>query len=139
MEDDGPSSDVPSRSSMSSTYSSSSSCNSAPVLHGGSVQHHHPPRRSTAPNNDSDQNVRVVARIRPLSSKEICENSAESIVAHPMIATVRVSASSTSDAASKKFEFDSVLGPSSTQEEVYRQTCADMIPSSVFKGFNATM
>ena len=127
MEDDGPSSDVPSRSSMSST------------------QHHHPPRRSTAApivttnNNDSDQNVRVVARIRPLSAKEISENSAESIVAHPTIATVRVSASSTSDAASKKFEFDSVLGPSSTQEEVYRQTCADMIPSSVFKGFNATM
>ena len=133
MEDDGPSSDVPSRSSISS-YSSSSSCNSAPVLHGG----------STAPivttnNNDNDQNVRVVARIRPLSAKEISENSAESIVAHPTIATVRVSASSTSDAASKKFEFDSVLGPSSTQEEVYRQTCADMIPSSVFKGFNATM
>ena len=122
MEDDGPSSDVPSRSSISS-YSSSSSCNSAIV---------------TTNNNDNDQNVRVVARIRPLSAKEIGENSAESIVAHPTIATVRVSASTTSD-ASKKFEFDSVLGPSSTQEEVYRQTCADMIPSSVFKGFNATM
>ena len=39
----------------------------------------------------------------------------------------------------KKFDFDSVLGPNGTQEEVYAQTARDMIKTSIFWGFNATI
>ncbi|KAL7527890.1 hypothetical protein ACHAXR_002180 [Thalassiosira sp. AJA248-18] len=151
MEVDGD--EVPSRSSTSSSSSNTSRGrpNTAPVvtINGSSFNNNHPPRAiRTAPTpiNANEQNVRVVARVRPLSTKELNEKSGESIVAHPKLANVHV-ASSSEDATmsnngsdnKRKFEFDSVFGPKSTQQEVYENTCGGMISSSIFKGFNATI
>ena len=39
----------------------------------------------------------------------------------------------------RKFEFDAVFDPSSTQAEVYEKSCGDMISSSIYRGYNATI
>ena len=109
--------------------------------------HTAPHPQSSTNNNNNEQNVRVVARVRPLSDKEITEKSSESIVAYSNQSTIRVHSSSSSGGdftsndnnEKRKFEFDSVFGPNSTQEQVYEGTCGDMINSSIFKGFNATI
>jgi len=113
--------------------------------------HTAPHPQSSTNNNNNEQNVRVVARVRPLSNKEITEKSSESIVAHSKQSTIRVHSSSSSSSHGdftnsndnnndkRNFEFDSVFGPNSTQEQVYEGTCGDMINSSIFKGFNATI
>ena len=98
----------------------------------------------TNSNSTDNQNVRVVARVRPLSTKELNEHSSESIVAHPQVASIGVDdGHHHNDHASgdhkRKFEFDSVFGTESTQQEVYENTCGDMISTSIFKGFNATI
>ena len=113
--------------------------------------HTAPHPQSSTNNNNNEQNVRVVARVRPLSNKEITEKSSESIVAYSKQSTIRVHSSSSSSSHGdftnsndnnidqRNFEFDSVFGPNSTQEQVYEGTCGDMINSSIFKGFNATI
>lgn len=88
--------------------------------------------------NACDQNVRVVARVRPLSSKELSEKSSESIRAQPGFSTIDVNSEGI-NCDKRKFEFDSVFGPNSTQSEVYERTAGDMIKSSIFRGFNATI
>jgi len=170
MEVDDDASEVPSRSSTSSSATSSSQSTSSSSNHAASSSHAasrptsapvntangssfgnaHPPRAiRTAPtptnkSNNSDQNVRVVARVRPLSTKELNEKSSESIVALSQLSTIRVHSSEDvnnggSGSDKRKFEFDSVFGPASTQQEVYENTCGDMISTSIFKGFNATI
>ncbi|KAL9189584.1 hypothetical protein ACHAXT_009259 [Thalassiosira profunda] len=141
--------DAPSRASTSSASSASSAGSAgrgrpitAPV-NGGFASH--PPRAirtAPTPTNASDQNVRVVARVRPLSAKELDENSAESILAHPTLNGISVASPDDSlggTSERRKFEFDSVFAPSATQQEVYQSTCGDMINGSIFKGFNATI
>lgn len=76
--------------------------------------------------------------MRPLSAKELSEKSSESIRAHPSISTIDVDSEGIS-CDKRKFEFDSVFGPNSTQREVYEKTAGDMIKNSIFKGFNATI
>jgi len=76
--------------------------------------------------------------VRPLSAKELSEKSSESIRAHPSISTIDVDSEGIS-CDKRKFEFDSVFGPNSTQKEVYEKTAGDMIKNSIFKGFNATI
>eukprot|EP00979_Chaetoceros_neogracilis_P017332 scaffold10203_cov272-Chaetoceros_neogracile.AAC.31 len=80
----------------------------------------------------STQNIRVVTRIRPLSTKEINENSKESVIALEKTKMIQV-------AKNKDFAFDAVFGPNTTQREVYEQTAGDMIRSNLFKGFNVTV
>ena len=80
-------------------------------------------------NNDSGQNICVAVRVRPLAKTEKISGSLE--------------ADSTESTIKNKtnehtFEFDSVFGPNSTQEQVYEGTCGDMI-DSLFKGFNRTI
>ena len=91
------------------------------------------------------QNVRVVARVRPLSTKELSErNNSNSIIADVERTTIRVVGDSSCDTDvpsgnKRKFEFDAVFGPSSTQSQVYDGTCGDMISTSIFRGYNATI
>ena len=103
------------------------------------------------------QNVRVVARVRPPSARELAEQQRggggnnycrpDAIVADVGRNAVRVVSgdppSSDADAAhgddGRRFEFDAVLGPTSTQAQVYDSTCGDMISSSIFRGYNATI
>ena len=84
---------------------------------------------------DSDaniQNIRVVASIRPLSTKELSENCKESITAAETLCTINVN-------KTKKFEYDTVFGPAATQSSVYEKTAGDMIRNNLFKGFNVTV
>ena len=90
------------------------------------------------------QNVRVVARVRPLSTKELAERNSDSIIADVERTTIRVVGDSASDTDmpsgdKRKFEFDAVFGPRSTQAQVYNETCGDMISTSIFRGYNATI
>jgi hypothetical protein len=83
----------------------------------------------------SSQNVRVVARVRPLSSKELAEQSSECIATSSQsnYGVVRVLSED------KRFEFDSVFAPEATQEDVYVGTAGNMIKESIYSGFNATI
>ena len=80
----------------------------------------------------SSQNIRVVARVRPLSSKEITETSKVSIVAKQSSKEIDVEKNRT-------FEYDEVFGPDATQLSVYEKTAGDMIQNHLFKGFNVTI
>ena len=103
-------------------------------------------------NNDQQMNnVRVVARLRPLSTKELTEQNnstgVESIVAHSSSSTIRIpqakrdssSHGGGSNNDKRTFKFDAVFPPSSSQIDVYNETCKDMISNSIFKGYNATI
>jgi len=83
---------------------------------------------------DSTQNIRVVTRVRPLSTKELTEQSKELVSALDSAKTIEVASST-----SKKFVFDAVFGPETTQRAVYEQTAGDMIRNNLFKGFNVTV
>ena len=78
------------------------------------------------------QNIKVVARVRPLSSKEITENSEVSIVAKQSSKEIEVE-------KDRKFEYDDVFGPDATQISVYDKTAGDMIENHLFRGFNVTI
>lgn len=90
----------------------------------------------------------MVARIRPLSSKELEERSSSCLQTqtapnnnnhddnnnnNPNSNTIRVTSED------KSFEFDRVFEPTATQEEVYEGTAGDMIRESIYKGFNGTI
>ena len=98
----------------------------------------HPPPSSTRAStahpilpNSSSNNVRVVARIRPLSAKELSEQSSSCLETNKNVIKV------TNE--DKSFEFDAVFNEKSTQEEVYIGTAGDMIENSIYKGFNGTI
>ncbi len=112
----------------------------------------HSHRASTAPSSSSSttnnttndasssSNVRVVARLRPLSTKEKNEQSSESIRANVHSSSIAVPDNNDGNNNNKRsFEFDAVFPPNSTQEQVYQTTCGDMISKSIFRGFNATI
>ena len=80
----------------------------------------------------TSQNVRVVARLRPLSTKERNEQSKETLNADPLSSSIVVDKNRT-------FEYDAVFDPSVSQEQVYAQTAGDTVKSNIFKGFNVTI
>jgi len=82
--------------------------------------------------NHTSQNVRVVARLRPLSTKEKDEHSKEKIKALPKNSTISVD-------DSRKFEYDAVFAPGTAQSKVYHEAVGDTIQSNIFKGFNVTI
>jgi len=82
-------------------------------------------------NDNSDQNIRVFTRIRPLSTKEKNEESKDSIKACEVSKSITIE-------NNRNFEFDGVLGPNSTQKEVYDKTAGKLI-HNIFKGFNVTV
>lgn len=79
----------------------------------------------------SCQNIRVVARIRPLSAKEVKESSKQALIANLAANSIGVE--------KKGFVFDKVFQAAVTQKEVYEQTAGDMIQNHLFKGFNVTV
>lgn len=94
--------------------------------------------------NGASGNVRVVVRIRPLSSKEIergCKESitemeteygVESLGSGPEILQVQ-------QAGKNWFEFDSVIGHRSAQKDVYvRSGAFRSVTEDIFKGYNVT-
>ena len=93
----------------------------------------------------SSSNVRVVARLRPLSTKEKNEiNNVESIRANIHSSSISILDNTTNDHNSnnnnsRQFDFDAVFEPNSSQEEVYKHTIGDMITKSIFRGYNATI
>lgn len=80
----------------------------------------------------SSQNIRVVARIRPISSREEREDSKQVLVPSNETDSIRVD-------QNKTFFFDKVFQPEASQSEVYEQTAGDMIQNHLFKGFNVTV
>ena len=78
-------------------------------------------------NDNSDQNIRVFTRIRPLSTKEKNEESKDSIKACEGSKSITIE-------NNRNFEFDGVLGPNSTQKEVYDKTAGKLI-HNIFKGW----
>ena len=110
----------------------------------------------TIMNNNNEQNVKVVARIRPLSTKEINEKSLECITANTNNSTIHVtttdntsssnSNSSLNNDNKRTFNFDAVYNSNTTQEELYEKTIGsgngdnnNMISNSIFNGYNATI
>jgi hypothetical protein len=93
----------------------------------------------------SSSNVRVVARLRPLSTKEKNEqiNNSESICANIHSSSIAILDNTNNDHNnnnnSRQFDFDAVFEPNSSQEEVYKNSCGDMITKSIFRGYNATI
>ena len=90
-------------------------------------------------------NVRVVARIRPLSPKELGEggnsNGGPMAISAPTPSSVLVSGNGGGGGGGdgRTFDFDAVFPPESTQEEVYGRACGDMVGGAIYRGFNATI
>ena len=86
-------------------------------------------------------NVRVVARIRPLSPRELGEGGGgpAAAISAPTPASVLVSGGGGGDREGRTFDFDAVFNEGSTQEEVYGRSCGDMVGGSIYRGFNATI
>jgi len=110
-------------------------------------------------------NIRVVARIRPLSASEVDKGFQSKIHANsaidsrhdeenidPFVENTRdlakgntkpkpnlVTVDSPVSEGGREFEFDSVVGGDATQAEVYYNTVGDAIRQTVFSGFNFTI
>ncbi|CAJ1963161.1 unnamed protein product [Cylindrotheca closterium] len=77
------------------------------------------------------KNVRVVARIRPLSRKE----QDQKMILKPKDASIVLD-----NGDDRKFDYDAVLGPNSTQWDVYHQSGArDAVCGDILQGFNCTI
>lgn len=89
--------------------------------------------------------VRVVARIRPLSEKELNENSHEALSklqgpngAETSLVQVNNNQGTGSD--KRWFELDAVLDGSSNQSNVYRESGAKQaVTQDLFAGFNTSI
>jgi len=113
-----------------------------------SENHEKKPRKRTkiiindSNSNDDSMNVRVVARLRPLSTKELSESSQEAITVLPEnivnVDTSSVSRINSANTPSRTFDYDAAFGPQTSQEELYQTTVGDMVRINTFKGFNTT-
>ena len=85
------------------------------------------------------ESVKVVVRIRPLSSKEIQDghDAVAEVFEDRGLITVRNPKNDSSDAP-KSFTFDAVFGKSCTQRAIY-DSCAAPIVKSALEGYNGTV
>ncbi|VDN06821.1 unnamed protein product [Thelazia callipaeda] len=74
--------------------------------------------------------IRVVVRVRPLSSREKAENSQECVQCFVEQNQIAING--------KMFAFDSVFDPSTLQEVVY-DICAAPLIEKIFEGYNCTI
>lgn len=88
---------------------------------------------STHSNGPLTQNIKVVTRVRPLSRKELNEQSNECVVAMESNNSIFVRN------GNKTFDYDAVFGPNTSQQYVYENTAGDIIKNNLFKGFNVTV
>jgi len=84
------------------------------------------------------QSVKVVARVRPLSSKEQGERSKESIKAVAKSSTLIFTDSQKPEMA-RDFPFDAVFGPNTAQDFMYEKTVGDSIRTNIFCGYNLSI
>jgi hypothetical protein len=82
------------------------------------------------------QSVRVCARLRPLTPKEIRAGDVEAVYAHPESKTVSLGRSSSS--SEKIFSLDHTFPPSSSNSEVYEACVAPLVAHSL-AGYNVTI
>ena len=83
----------------------------------------------------SSRNVRVVARIRPMSSKE---QDKKVVVTTKDTSSVQVDQGGHSDM--RNYDYDSVFGPQSTQIQVYQDSGAKQaVCQDILQGFNCTI
>ena len=90
-------------------------------------------------NNTPQSNVRVVARLRPLSQKEIKEKCKEAIHGGNTVGNSSKSLVTTLHNTTKVFEYDDVLLHNATQMEVYGRTAGSAVRRDVMRGFNTTI
>lgn len=83
---------------------------------------------------DGAESIKVLVRVRPLSSSELAERN-DSVV--EILSNQALNVTSADGKKSFKCAFDSVLGPNSSQTEVYDivRGCTE----SVIDGFNSTI
>lgn len=92
-----------------------------------------PPGFEIKGSNNDTKNVRVMARIRPFSRKE----QDQKMVLKATDASIVLD-----NGDDRKFDYDAVLGPTSTQWNVYHQSGArDAVPlcGDILQGFNCTI
>jgi hypothetical protein len=84
--------------------------------------------------NDGAESIKVLVRVRPLSASELAERN-DSVV--EILSSQALNVTSADGKKSFKCAFDSVLGPNSSQTEVYDivRGCTE----SVIDGFNSTI
>ncbi|OQR84799.1 kinesin-like protein [Achlya hypogyna] len=91
------------------------------------------------PPSKTDESVRVMVRIRPMSSKEKQDGRLEVTVASFERAEVTITnPAAASSEAPKAFTFDAAFGSKSTQQQVY-DTAATAIVEAVMDGYNGTI
>lgn len=79
----------------------------------------------------TSRNIRVVARICPLSEKE--RDSPKCIDIDIGSSIVRISNQS------KQFELDGIFGDEVSQKEFYDGAIGDMVENGIYRGFNGTI
>ena len=87
----------------------------------------------------TDETVKVVVRIRPLSGDE--ERNGNQICTEAFSDKGLITVKSANDADGgqvKPFYFDAVFQPNCTQREIY-DTCAASVVESVLNGYNGTI
>ena len=90
-------------------------------------------------------NIRVVTRIRPLNEKEIKEGDTIAVKHDKNILTISSSSSGNDHSNhansnhARSFEYDDVLGPNVTQEDVYDRAVGTCIREEVMEGYNVTI
>ncbi|KAL3939667.1 MAG: hypothetical protein SGBAC_005644 [Bacillariaceae sp.] len=90
-----------------------------------------PPGFEIIGSNNDTKNVRVVARIRPLSRKENDQK---------MVLKAKDASIVLDNGDDRKFDYDAVFGPTSTQWDVYHQSGArDAVCGDILQGFNCTI
>ncbi|CAM9163815.1 unnamed protein product [Ectocarpus fasciculatus] len=86
-----------------------------------------------------DETVKVVVRIRPMSSEEERNGNQVSAEAHPDRGMISVRNPKSDDREPPKtFSFDAVFGPDVLQKNVY-DVCAASLVDSVLNGYNGTI
>ena len=95
---------------------------------------------STASFAPTQCNVRVVTRLRPLSATELETDQSATTKAVGCTKSGKPNAVQMGDGeAAKRFEFDEVFAPKSSNSNLYESVAKPMIHNKIFRGFNATI